>query len=173
MFENFVRQLRDDMSMAPERTNAAGWLFGTVTAADPLAVLLESGLELPAAALVLSPFASEWKNACAENANTDGDGYFDFRHSHKIKAHDSETTAIDDISVTTSGGSGTGVETGGHKHTIPEMTTEESLLKIRMWRGLRKGDKVLLSRVQGGQMFVVWFRVTLVSNGRDYSSEAS
>jgi hypothetical protein len=34
-----------------------------------------------------------------------------------------------------------------------------------MWRGLKSGDKVLLSRVQGGQLFIVWFRLTFFDNG--------
>jgi len=164
-FEKLMSKLKTDMKKSVLDTNATGWLFGTVTNAEPLEIGIESGLKIPEQALFLSPFASEWKIKCTDY---DGDGYFNFKHHHDIKGQKTEIQMITGATVPLPPPPSpptTVVDVVGHSHSINNQVTEDALEEIRMWRGLKSGDKVLLSRVQGGQLFIVWFRLTFFDNG--------
>ena len=160
-----MKKLKSDMNKTPMSPSAAGWIFGTVTSVDPLEIKIESGLTLPAEVLALSPFASEWKINTTDNAKDDG--YFNFRHKHKILNQKTNTQVLTPGSVVaapTISGSAVCSDTKGHEHVIDDQETEDALYTVRMWRGLLAGDNVLLSRIQGGQQYVVWFRVSFLEN---------
>jgi hypothetical protein len=163
-FEELMSKLKRDMKKTVLDTSATGWLFGSVTKADPLEISLESGLIVPKKALFLSPFASEWKIKCTDN---DGDGYFNFKHHHDINGQSTQMQVVTGATVPLPSPQTPSPVTDaiGHSHQINNQVTEDSLEEIRMWRGLKSGDKVLLSRVQGGQLFIVWFRLTFFDNG--------
>lgn len=42
-----------------------------------------------------------------------------------------------------------------HRHTCPDGSTSVELELVELWRGLRKGDKVLMLKCNAGQMFYV------------------
>lgn len=163
-----MQKIKHDMNKTPMSPSAAGWIFGTVTKADPLEITIESGLTLPAEVLALSPFASEWKINTTDNAKDEG--YFNFKHKHKILGQKTETQVLTPgsvIAAPTISGSAVCSDTKGHKHVIDAQETEDALYDIRMWRGLISGDNVLLSRIQGGQQYVVWFRVSFLDNKKE------
>lgn len=165
-FEELMSKIKHDMKKTVLDTSATGWLFGSVTKDDPLEISLESGLIVPKKALFLSPFASEWKIKCTDN---DSDGYFNFKHHHDINGQSTQMQVVTGATVPLPSpppAPPTPVtDLIGHSHQINNQITEDALEEIRMWRGLKSGDKVLLSRVQGGQQFIVWFRLTFFDNG--------
>ena len=157
-----MQKIKHDMNKTPMSPGAAGWIFGTVTKVDPLEIKIESGLTLPAEVLALSPFASEWKINTTDNEK---EGYFNFRHHHTILNKQTEKAVVTGLVASpTISGTATVTDPVMHQHFIDKQETEDALYDIRMWRGLIAGDTVLLSRVQGGQQYVVWFRVSFLGN---------
>ena len=160
-----MKKLKSDMNKTPMSPSAAGWIFGTVTSVDPLEIKIESGLTLPAEVLALSPFASVWEINTTDNEKDDG--YFNFKHHHKIKKQKTEMQVVTGLVASpTISGSATVTDPVMHYHDIHDQETEDAIYSVRMWRGLEKEDTVLLSRVQGGQQYVVWFRVSFLDNSK-------
>lgn len=47
------------------------------------------------------------------------------------------------------------ITTTSHRHTIPEGVTSTELQEISIWKGLQKGEKVILMSFNSGQRFFV------------------
>lgn len=58
-------------------------------------------------------------------------------HTHSVPAHSTQ-----------SGGD-------GHSHSVNEQSTAAALSSVKLWRGLKVGDKVRMLRVSKGQQFYV------------------
>lgn len=113
--------------------------YGEVISINPLKVKVGNRLELDETFLVLGQNVREtWINI-PEDA--------DFKHLHVIPAWQTEPAGE-----------------GPHIHTIASWQTELALPKIKLWRGLKVGDKVLIMRVKQGQLYYIMERVEGVKN---------
>lgn len=122
-----MKQAGRDAIPATERTDI---VYGTVQTTQPLLITLDKDpkMRLTETFLYLSPLCKRKTFTIpAWNTNTDGS------HTHPI--HD-----------TYSGGGSSDATT--HRHDIPAHTVE-------VWRGLRKGDHVLMLRCANGGMYYV------------------
>ena len=109
-------------------------LFGVVTSVSPLKIKIDNRFEVDEKFLILSALV---KDTVINIPAIDASYREDKQHLHVIPEHTTEP-----------GGS-------GHTHKISAWTTELALPSIRIWRGLRVGDKVRILRVNKGQQFYV------------------
>lgn len=128
----------DQIKRIAAQTAAAGdparFLFGEVTAADPIKIMVDGRFEIGAEALVVM---REFRAG----------GYQ--THTHTIEPHTHGIPAR---------------ETGSaqqHSHGVPAAVTEKTALKTaeESYPGLAVGDRVVLLRNQGGQQYLVLGRV--------------
>lgn len=127
-------------SMAkPPMGETTDLLFGEVTSVSPLKIRVDNRFEVDEKFLILSALVKEMIiNIPAIDASYRDDK----QHSHVIPATVTLTIDSNDEPV-------------GHDHKISAWNTQLSLPSIRLWRGLRVGDKVRLLRVNNGQMFYI------------------
>lgn len=115
-------------------------LYGEVTSDNPLKIKVDNRFELDETFLILSQNVREtWIKIPEQN---------DFKHIHEIPQWRTEL-----------GGS-----VDPHTHIIKPWKTEEALPEIKLWRGLKTGDKVLMLRVKKGRQYFVLERVEGVKN---------
>lgn len=114
-------------------------VYGEVTSAAPLKIKVDNRFEIDETFLILGQNVRETWIKIPENGN--------FKHLHVIPAWQTDP-----------GGS------GPHTHTISTWKTEEALPEIKLWRGLKTGDKVLMMRVKQGQQYFVMERMEGVKN---------
>lgn len=114
-------------------------VYGEVMADSPLRVKVDNRLELDETFLILGQNVREtWINIPEEG---------DFKHLHDIPNWQTDSGGVPP-----------------HIHTISPWKTKEALPKIKLWRGLKTGDKVLMLRVKQGQIYLILERVEGVKN---------
>lgn len=114
-------------------------VYGEVTSDSPLKIKVDNRFELDETFLILSQNVREtWIKIPEQD---------DFKHFHIVP-----------VWKTDEGGA------PPHIHTISPWKTEEALPKIKLWRGLKTGDKVLMFRVKQGGQYLVLERVEGVKN---------
>ena len=114
-------------------------IYGEVTSDSPLKIKVDNRFELDETFLILSQNVREtWIKIPEQD---------DFKHFHIVP-----------VWKTDEGGA------PPHIHTISPWKTEEALPKIKLWRGLKTGDKVLMFRVKQGGQYLVLERVEGVKN---------
>lgn len=114
-------------------------VYGEVTSDNPLKIKVDNRFELDETFLILSQNVREtWIKIPEQD---------DFKHFHIVP-----------VWKTDEGGA------PPHIHTISPWKTEEALPKIKLWRGLKTGDKVLMFRVKQGGQYLVLERVEGVKN---------
>ena len=114
-------------------------IYGEVTSDNPLKIKVDNRFELDETFLILSQNVREtWIKIPEQD---------DFKHFHIVP-----------VWKTDEGGA------PPHRHTISPWKTEEALPKIKLWRGLKTGDKVLMFRVKQGGQYLVLERVEGVKN---------
>jgi hypothetical protein len=132
---NLIRAMQQVTKETAGSTNMAGIIFGTVISVSPLKINVEQRFTLESAQLILSRNVTD--------------------HTVEMTvAHftDEETQHIHAVEDTYTGGGTSSPTTHLHGYTGRK--------KFLVHNGLVKGEKVLLFRVQGGQKYVVWDRVT-------------
>ena len=139
----FGQALRDTVKLIVERylesKKPTECVYGEVTSDKPLKIKVDNKFELDETFLILGQNVRETWIKIPENDK--------FKHKHVIPAWQTDP-----------GGS------GPHTHTISTWNTEEALPDIKLWRGLKTGDKVLMLRVKQGQLYYVLERVEGVKN---------
>ena len=127
-------QIKRIAAQTAEAGDPARFLFGEVTAADPIKIMVDNRFEIGGEALVvMREFrAGEYPT-----------------HTHTIEGHTHGLPA---------GETGSAQQ---HSHGIPAGTTEETALETakETYFGLAAGDRVVLLRNQGGQQYLVLGRV--------------
>lgn len=114
-------------------------VYGEVTSDSPLKIKVDNRFELDETFLILGQNVREtWIKIPEQD---------DFKHFHIVP-----------VWKTDEGGA------PPHIHTISPWKTEEALPKIKLWRGLKTGDKVLMFRVKQGGQYLVLERVEGVKN---------
>lgn len=114
-------------------------VYGEVTSDSPLKIKVDNRFELDETFLILSQNVREtWIKIPEQD---------DFKHFHIVP-----------VWKTDEGGA------PPHIHTISPWKTEEALPEIKLWRGLKTGDKVLMFRVKQGGQYLVLERVEGVKN---------
>lgn len=114
-------------------------VYGEVMADSPLRVKVDNRLELDETFLILGQNVRETWIKIPEQG--------DFKHLHDIPNWQTDSGGVPP-----------------HIHTISPWKTKEALPKIKLWRGLKTGDKVLMLRVKQGQIYLILERVEGVKN---------
>jgi hypothetical protein len=120
---------------AVEASKPVAILFGTVTSASPLNINVEQKMTLTVEQLILARNVTEHTIEMTVDHTTQTET----EHTHVI--HDTYTN-------------------GGSSEPTTHLHAYKGRKKFIVHNGLVNGDKVLLLRVQGGQKYVVWDRVT-------------
>lgn len=140
----FGQALRDTVKLIVERylesKKPTEFVYGEVTSDRPLKIKVDNKFELDETFLILGQNVRETWIKIPENDK--------FKHKHVIPEWRTEI-----------GGS-----MDPHTHVIKTWETEEELPEIKLWRGLKTGDKVLMFRVKQGQLYYVLERVEGVKN---------
>lgn len=139
----FGAALRDTVKMIVQKylneMKPTELVYGEVTSDSPLKIKVDNRFELDETFLILSQNVREtWIKIPEQD---------DFKHFHIVP-----------VWKTDEGGA------PPHIHTISPWKTEEALPKIKLWRGLKTGDKVLMFRVKQGGQYLVLERVEGVKN---------
>lgn len=128
--------LLDTMKKVAEQSQGvtvpAAFMFGTVTAAEPLTIRVDNRFDISGDAIVLT---KEFKA-----------GYYP-THTHTIDPHDHTVPQH----ATEAAG------TGPHTHSVAPFQTKKTGLTTNpeVYFGLAVGDKLVLLRNHGGQSFLV------------------
>lgn len=109
-------------------------VYGTVSNDKPLKIKINNKLEIDKDFLILSKLVKKCVVKIPEEKKVG--------HVHTIKTLTTSSAGED-----------------SHTHIIPEFKTEKALETITLWEDLKKGDKVLMLKVNFGQMYYVIERV--------------
>lgn len=131
----------DKMNGAMRSGAMTDQVIGTVETISPLSIRLDPKVVIYEDQIMTRAGAREYAQDTTDN---DGDGYFNFRHTHQIKGK------------TNPGGD-------GHTHDI-DIISQAALSYVRMWRGLRPGDEVLMTRANNGARYIIEERLEGYSN---------
>ena len=134
-FSGIIEAAKKAALTAVESTKPSGVYFGTVISIAPLKINVEQKLTLESAQLIL-----------ARNVT---DFYTDMTVDHWTENETQHTHAVQD--TYTSGGSSSPTS---HRHAYTGRK------RFIVHNGLVNGEKVILLRVQGGQKYVIWDRIT-------------
>jgi hypothetical protein len=118
-----------------DATKPAGVYFGVVVSVAPLKINVEQKMTLESAQLILARNVTDYVVEMSVNHVTQAEN----EHVHEV------------IDTYTGGGSSLPTT---HFHVY------SGRKQFTVHNGLMNGDRVLLLRVQGGQKYVVWDRVT-------------
>ena len=124
-------------------------LEGEVTEESPLKIKIKD-YEITADHCVLDIRCAEQWIRIPKNTK---DGY---THIHEIEA-ETELAKTDGILNPGTGGA-SWMEAQGHQHKI-KIQTKAALPEICLWRGLKKGDKVRVIRLEGGAVHWITGRI--------------
>ena len=143
----FVETIKRIVERYLESKKPADICFGTVSSVSPLLIKVDNRFEIDETFLMLSAFVKEKWIKIPEDSNNE--------HIHIIPAIDDEGSVWQ-----------TDVAAGPtpHTHTIPEWKTKLALPKIKLWRGLKVGDKVRMIRLKEGQLYYVIERMEGITN---------
>lgn len=145
--QTFVETVKRIVERYLESKKPADICFGEVKAVSPLVIRVDNRFEIDETFLMLSAFVKEkWINIPEDADN---------QHIHIIPA-------IDDEGGIWQTDPAAGPAT--HTHTISEWKTKLALQKIKLWRGLKVGDKVRMIRLKEGQLYYVIERMEGITN---------
>lgn len=121
--------------------------YGTVTGVEPLQITVDQKLVLPESFLVLSNMVKDHYVDLTVSFQTENDKFLVPDHTHTFNDYltDPQKTSPNQTLMTT-------FDTT-HKHEIKHK------IKVLQHYGLKKGEKVILLRMQGGQKYLVLDRV--------------
>lgn len=114
--------------------------FGRVTSVNPLEIMLDTNLPLPAAFLTLTNAVKDHTVDITVSWATVDDEYLKADHTHGNGNNGTPTTSTTDFDTK-------------HKHDI------KGRKRITIHNGLTLGERVILLRKQGGQDYIVLDRV--------------
>ena len=135
----FVNAVKSIVKAYLESTKPAELAFGEVTSTAPLKIKIDNRLEVDETFLLLSAFVREkWINVPTDEEPN---------HTHPIPQWKTDPAGE-----------------GPHTHTIPAWQTDPDFPKIKLWRGLKVGDKVRRIRLKAGQLYYVIERVEGITN---------
>lgn len=122
-------------------------LFGTVTSTSPLQVNVNQKLILTSEFLVLTKAVQDYE-VDIEVSHYVEDDTFDESHTHKFTGTDSNGDTFSETTKDTSNLDGT------HNHKY------KGIKKIKIYNGLKSGEKVILIKIKGGQKYVILDRIS-------------
>lgn len=135
----FVNTVKSIVKAYLDSTKPAELAFGEVTSIAPLKIKIDNRLEVDETFLLLSAFVREkWINVPTHEGPN---------HTHPIPEWHTNPAGE-----------------GPHTHTIPAWQTDPDFPKIKLWRGLKVGDKVRMIRLKAGQLYYVIERVEGITN---------
>lgn len=120
--------------------------YGTVTGVGPLQITIDQKLVLPESFLILSNMVKDHYVDLTVSFATENDAFLNPTHTHEYvdtplpPMPPSKTMPTTDFNTT-------------HKHEIKHK------IKVKQHYALKKGEKVILLRMQGGQKYLVLDRV--------------
>lgn len=131
--------------------NSTDFVLGTVITTKPLVITVGT-LTLTEKYLMLSPFCVETKiNLNHSHTSTGTTGSTDLgSHNHNVTISGS-TYGTTDKSL------------GSHSHSV-NLTSEDGLGIVTLWRGLKSGDNVLMLKGMRGQKYYVLQRQEGIGN---------
>lgn len=140
-YSELLNTIKQAATEAVDASKPAQVCYGKVTSASPLQILVDQKMTLGSAQLVLTrnvtdftvSVSIDWKT---ESALT--------THSHGVQGTDSGGDTIDLTSKTTN---------LKHTHDV------EGTKSMTIHNALKKGDEVVLVRMQGGQQYIVIDRI--------------
>lgn len=117
-------------------------VIGEVTSVKPLKVKIENR-ELSQSFLIVG--------ALCQETHIKTDAFTIPNHTHSIPSNTTKSATV------------SGIESGNgsHSHTVPASTSGESKsipTDVLLWRGLQKGDRVLMLKVGRGQKYYIMQR---------------
>lgn len=141
---------------AVENSSPTNILFGNVINIDPLEIQVEQKLILTKEFLVLTKNVIDYETQVSMYWNTENTN-LDAIHSHEVSGNIQVNSTIEPNDnkqeITNTVNSNMRVEDATinfqHSHTITGIKT------IKIYNGLKQGDKVILIQQRGGQKFVV------------------
>lgn len=149
---------------AVNASNPAAFYFGTVTSVSPLIINVEQKMNLSEEFLILSSavkdhqvdmtfdFSTQTKTLDA-NHNHEAESSGGLTINSRLEPEQPGTTIINEVQDTSSTSISEATIDLSHNHAIQGRTT------VTVHSGLKKGEKVILIRMQGGQKFVVLDRM--------------
>ena len=119
-------------------------MFGTITNENPLTVLVEQKMELTGETLIVPKSLTDYEvnieiDTATESTSTNT------KHTHQVNYIDSTINGSSNKTAT----SEIGEFDNTHSHAVKGTKT------ITIYNALKKGDKVILIRQQGGQKFLI------------------
>lgn len=135
---NLVELIKKAAVDAVKESKPASILFGTVTSADPLKIMVDQKLTLEADHLILTNAVRDHEVEMTVDHFTEEDAFLQTTHTHAS-------------SVTVSPASFDST----HKHAY------KGRKKFLIHNGLQTGEQVILVQIQGGQQFVVLDRLVI------------
>ncbi len=147
---NAIKQSAVDAVEALKPVNIA---FGTVTNVSPLEIQVEQKLVLQNEQLILSRNVTKHTVLITTNVDTDTqDIEYDFSHNHSISL-DCSTYDSHSHNIQGTISDKTLKQSKSHKHTI------NKTFDVTINNELKKGEHVILLRVQRGQQYLVLDRI--------------
>ena len=153
---NMVQMMQQIAVNAFEASKPTSVVFGTVTKAEPLTILIEQKMEVDESVLVLTDAVK--------------DHYIDIEVS--LETIEEKTKHKHVISGSTGSGG-----TESHSHSVQLTSNDNStahkhlvngIKKVLVKNGLKEGEKVILLRFSGGQQFLVLSRVSERETGGEW-----
>ena len=137
--KTFVLTVKSIVKAYLDGQKPAELAFGEVTSISPLKIKIDNRLEVDETFLLLSAFVREkWINVPTDESPN---------HTHPIPQWQTDPAGP-----------------GPHTHTIQPWQTDPDFPKIKLWRGLKVGDKVRMIRLKQGQLYYVIERVEGITN---------
>lgn len=137
--KTFVLTVKSIVKAYVDGQKPAELAFGEVTSISPLKIKIDNRLEVDETFLLLSAFVREkWINVPTDESPN---------HTHPIPQWQTDPAGP-----------------GPHTHTIQPWKTDPDFPKIKLWRGLKVGDKVRMIRLKQGQLYYVIERVEGITN---------
>lgn len=164
LMANLIELIKQAAVDAVNASNPAAFYFGTVTSASPLIINIEQKIELTEEFLILSSAVKDHQVDMTFNMSTETTS-MDANHTHEaeksgeltitstLNPEQPGTTIVNEVQDTSSTSISTAEIDLTHSHDIQGRKT------VTVHNGLKKGEKVILIRMQGGQKFVVLDRM--------------
>lgn len=161
---NLIELIKQAAVEAVNASNPAAFYFGTVTSASPLVINVEQKMDLTEEFLILSSAVKDHDVEMTFSMSTESTS-LNADHTHetetsggisvisKLNPEQPGTTIENEVQDTSSTSiSNVNIDLT-HSHAIVGRK------KVTVHNGLKKGEKVILIRMQGGQKFVVLDRM--------------
>lgn len=146
--EALLQVMRSAAKGAIPQESRTDLIYGNVTGLLPIRINIENRFEVDESMLVLSPWCYDKTITLAIPAHGHDASTMDLEvpaHEHMIVDEpEKKTSEVASVSLTPS---------------ITISTNPSQEISIRVWDGLKIGDKVALLRVASGQQYIVLFKV--------------